>query len=1353
MKRILVMNFFPAFVPPASGGELRYFHLYNELSKTYDVTLLSPTYSHHSFEVIEHHPHFREYRVPKVPEIHDALHVQLDQKDIGREKSALVCAISAKYPNRYHEMYLELYDKCDLIIHEFPYMLDYDLFFGIDHKPRIYNSHNFESKLVEQIWPGKDAAPYISMIKKMEEKLVRHCDLVFATSEEEKRAFIETFHVNGDKIRIAPNGIIPDLVARTPKLASHRLSAFFIGSSHAPNIEAVQFLLDEVVDACPDVEFWIAGSCCDAFSNVRKKNVRLLGRVDEKEKNKLFATCDIAINPMFSGAGTNLKTLEFLAAGIPLASTRFGVRGLGLENGVHYIEVDKSDFSSTLNGLVQNRDKLNEIAAAGKETISRNYSWKSIARQVSEGIQKLALRQPAQRKTILLLNDFEASPGAMGGQVRIKQLYSALSVEYNIVLVCLNNEGRIRRTDITENFIEISVPKTKKHLDEEEKISGVFRVSAVDIVSAMMVARNELLQIIARKIYDLSDLVILIHPYMYPVIENLKGKPLIYESLNAEYVLKKEILKGHPMYDELISIVHKVEKAACEQSDLIVSVSDDDHGMLRELIPEMDKEIVTIENGVDFKNQDTDVSTVKAWFHPHPVILFVGSSHMPNVEALDYIVKELAPYVKAYFIIIGSVCEAINRAIVPDNVLLFGRLSEEQKNILMRVADLAVNPIVSGSGSNLKLADYMMSRLPVVTTPFGARGYKIEPDVHAAVCEINQFRMKIEELLADEQARASMAQAGYEYVSKNLNWHALAAKMSNVLRRKFDFDSGEKRKRLLVITYRFTDPPLGGAEVYLLNLIKELDAIGDFTIDVVTTNIYDISNKYHFSSRYTYDSSFPTNMFRNVNVLKFDVDVQDDRELLKNARQLYSVWMKESIRMSYEYLCDYPKPLLMGGWYYPERNNRQVEVWTSDEAVVYLGDDVKEVIVSGFSPKRRKLNLAAENRVVCSKSVSGFFSVLLNVNGARTLAFNIDPYYADQDPRALGVKITSIEIRKFDGEAGQIKLDYNFRDFLRETRHEDYIEALIRNAKARDQSVDELFQKTRGPISSSMNSWLKQNITKYDIIFGHSIPFHTSVVAADFGSRYNIPVVLLPHFHTDDQFYHWRSYYDALVAARKVIAFPRQSIPYFYDKIGASAVFLPGGAVYESEFVNPPEFEHGSAEDVPFVLVLGRKAPAKNYQAVIEAVDKLNETGTPCKLVMIGKDEDQTPINSRHTLYLGEQPRPQVLAALNACKMLVAMSESESFGIVILEAWMMKKPVIVNERCNAYLELVENNVNGLVSDREHLAEKIKVLLDDERLCDELGQNGYKKVGERFTWRSVGREINQLLHQTLSASTN
>ena len=43
---------------------------------------------------------------------------------------------------------------------------------------------------------------------------------------------------------------------------------------------------------------------------------------------------------------------------------------------------------------------------------------------------------------------------------------------------------------------------------------------------------------------------------------------------------------------------------------------------------------------------------------------------------------------------------------------------------VLAAADVAVNPVATGSGSNVKLSEYLAAGLPVVTTPLGLRGYE-----------------------------------------------------------------------------------------------------------------------------------------------------------------------------------------------------------------------------------------------------------------------------------------------------------------------------------------------------------------------------------------------------------------------------------------------------------------------------------------------------------------------------------------------------------------------------------------------------------------------------------------------------
>ena len=193
------------------------------------------------------------------------------------------------------------------------------------------------------------------------------------------------------------------------------------------------------------------------------------------------------------------------------------------------------------------------------------------------------------------------------------------------------------------------------------------------------------------------------------------------------------------------------------------------------------------------------------------------------------------------------------------------------------------------------------------------------------------------------------------------------------------------------------------------------------------------------------------------------------------------------------------------------------------------------------------------------------------------------------------------------------------------------------------------------------------------------------------------------------------------------------------------AMEVPGGGIDKNEYrnIDSKPFHQLLKSKKPFFLVLGRKSGAKNYSSIIEAVERVNGNEHICNLVMIGRDEDGAAIESQYTHYLGEQPREVVLGALKECYGLVTMSESESFGIVILEAWALKKPVIVNEKCPAFVELVEDKVNGLYAKESNIADQLQLLLDNKDLSKKLGQTGNAAI-DRYTWRNIGQHFYRYL---------
>ena len=352
----------------------------------------------------------------------------------------------------------------------------------------------------------------------------------------------------------------------------------------------------------------------------------------------------------------------------------------------------------------------------------------------------------------------------------------------------------------------------------------------------------------------------------------------------------------------------------------------------------------------------------------------------------------------------------------------------------------------------------------------------------------------------------------------------------------------------------------------------------------------------------------------------------------------------------------------------------------------------------------------------------------------------------DQDPRPLSICLSEISYQNGERQE-KIDFTFNYKQFLRQLDAGEYVSALIHTAKMRAPEIDRLFYETRGPVSHRMQEWLEKNIEKYDVVIGHSIPFDTLVDAQRIAKNHGIPCVVLPHFHMEDSFYHWNSFYQALSGADCVLSFPVAAKEMFFDKIRAKTKNVSGGGINPEEFdeTDSSEFRRQYTDKRPFLLVLGRKAGGKNYQWVIDAVEELNRRGTAIHMVMIGRDDDKIPVQSPHVTYLGEQSRAAVIGALKCCEFVVNMSESESFGIVILEAWLAGKTIIANRRCVAFEELIDHEVDGILSTHEDLADSIACLMVNPNR-DKMAERGRKKA-DRFSWEQLSRDIEKILEET------
>ncbi len=162
------------------------------------------------------------------------------------------------------------------------------------------------------------------------------------------------------------------------------------------------------------------------------------------------------------------------------------------------------------------------------------------------------------------------------------------------------------------------------------------------------------------------------------------------------------------------------------------------------------------------------------------------------------------------------------------------------------------------------------------------------------------------------------------------------------------------------------------------------------------------------------------------------------------------------------------------------------------------------------------------------------------------------------------------------------------------------------------------------------------------------------------------------------------------------------------------------------------------------VLFLGRRSKDKGYPVVVAAfLEFLKRHPGQATLVIAGPtDAEQMPVSPSQAGYireLGKLEESEKHDALAACDVLCVPSEGESFGIVYMEAWRYKKPIIA--RKIPVLEEINGDYPGGIlveNDREvvnGVAEALSRLFQDAQLRRELGERGFGKASQ-FVWSNV-----------------
>lgn len=379
---------------------------------------------------------------------------------------------------------------------------------------------------------------------------------------------------------------------------------------------------------------------------------------------------------------------------------------------------------------------------------------------------------------------FPIWPPRGGGQSRIFHLYRHLAETRPVEIICVTNANDLPSDrEIAPGLREVRIPKSRAHRKAELELSrDVPGVPLADVVMPRLIHLTPDYGRALRASVADAGIAIASHPYLFPLLSELMDGPIWYEAHNVEMTLKRMMLPDTTTARELLAETERVERACCDGSERVIVCSADDGLAFRQNFGVPEARITEIPNGVDLDTVEyvgpeaRQAAKGRLGLDGTAIVVFLGSRHKPNCDALDAILRFAPECPDMRFLILGSVCKHSDGRPVPPNVGLMGEVDDGVKATTLGVADGALNPMMGGSGTNLKMLDYLAAGVPVISTRQGARGLAVADGVHLQLSEIDGFPDALRRLQAEigGPVLAKRVAASRRLVEKCYDWAALA---------------------------------------------------------------------------------------------------------------------------------------------------------------------------------------------------------------------------------------------------------------------------------------------------------------------------------------------------------------------------------------------------------------------------------------------------------------------------------------------------------------------------------------------------------------------------------------------------
>ena len=349
---------------------------------------------------------------------------------------------------------------------------------------------------------------------------------------------------------------------------------------------------------------------------------------------------------------------------------------------------------------------------------------------------------------ILLLCNKPPYPASEGGPMAMNSIITGLlEAGHQVKILAVNSEKyNVKETDIPDEYkkktdielidVDLDIRPLKAFLNLFTKRS----YHAERFISKEF--RERLIEVLEKEQFDVVQLEML---YMTPYVDDIRAHSkamIVLRAHNVEHKIWERIAKETKFFikrwyiNHLAKTLKEFELNALETVDGIAAITRKDAAFFRKYCS---KPIIDIPYGVY-----PEEFTPKYEIEGNPKFYHIGSMNwMPNEEGIRWFIDEVLP--KTVEKIPGFVYHLAGRnmpewltTMKDPHVNVIGEVPDAKAFVADH--DVAIVPLLSGSGIRIKIIESMAMGKTVITTRVGAEGILYDEEVNIIIAE-NKARM------------------------------------------------------------------------------------------------------------------------------------------------------------------------------------------------------------------------------------------------------------------------------------------------------------------------------------------------------------------------------------------------------------------------------------------------------------------------------------------------------------------------------------------------------------------------------------------------------------------------------------